>query len=61
VVKGFLLSVPLQVEGFCQIQRRFLQRQPVNGGPQVQNVALDGTVGLDLNQANPVSAICKLF
>ena len=46
-VNGFLFSVPLQVEGFCQIQCCFVQRQAAHGGPQVQHVALGGAVGLE--------------
>jgi len=58
VVNGLLFSVPLQVEGFCQIQRRFIQRQAAQGGPQIQHVALGGTVGQEaladvLVQVNP--------
>lgn len=42
----FLFSVPVQVEGFGQVQGRFIQRPAVNGGPKVQDVALDCTIGL---------------
>ena len=36
----------MQVEGLRQMQGRFVQRQTVNGGPQVQDVALSRTICL---------------
>src|SRR5712691_2431063 len=44
---GFLFSVLLELEGLGQVYGRFIQRQAVNSGPKIQNVALDGTVGLE--------------
>jgi len=44
---GFLFSVPGQVEGFRQLQRRLVQRQFVEGCPQVQDVALGAAVRVE--------------
>ncbi len=41
---GFLFSVPWDPEGFCHVERGFIQGQAMHGGPQVQHIALSAEV-----------------
>ena len=44
---GCLFSIPWQVEGFSQMQGCFIERQMVQGSPEVQDVALGGALCLE--------------
>src|ERR1700675_5019693 len=44
---GFLFSVTRQMEGGGEVQGGVVQRQAVQRRPEVEDVALDGTVGLE--------------
>src|SRR6266436_5328315 len=44
---GFLFSVPGQVEGCRQMDGGFVERQAMDSSPQVQDVAVGGTIGLE--------------
>ena len=46
-VYGCLFSVPVQVEHVCQVQRGFIERQPVVSSPEVQSVPLGLAIGLE--------------
>ena len=43
----FLFSVPGEVEGFSQMQGSIIKRQLVDSGPQVEDVAVHATIGLE--------------
>src|SRR5580658_3874806 len=49
---GFLFSVEGRLQGECsrQVDSRFVQRELVDGRPEVQGVALGGTVGVEATE-----------
>jgi hypothetical protein len=44
---GFLFSVPEQVEGLGQVEGGVVQRQSMDGRPEVQHVPLDPAIGVE--------------
>ena len=47
---GFLFSVPGKPEGLGQMQRRVVQRQAMDGRPEVQRIALDPAIRLEASE-----------
>jgi len=43
---GFLFSVPLESEGFRQLEGGFVQRQVMDRSPEIENVAVGTAVGV---------------
>src|SRR5271156_573309 len=44
---GFLFSVPQQMEGLSQVQGGVVERQTMDGRPEVQHVPLDPAIGVE--------------
>jgi hypothetical protein len=47
---GFLFSVPRQPEGLGQVQGSVVQRQPMDGSPEIERVALHTAVLLEASK-----------
>src|SRR5439155_17257033 len=44
---GFLFSIPEQVESLRQMQRGLVERQAMNGRPEIQDIAVHGAIRLE--------------
>ena len=44
---GFLFSIPGKSEGLGQVQGGVVQRQPMDGRPEIQRVALDSAIRVE--------------
>src|ERR1700734_1908844 len=44
---GFLFPVPEQMEGLGQVQGGVVERQTMDGCPEIQHVALDPAIGVE--------------
>ena len=55
---GFLFSVAWDAEGFRQVQGGLVERQMVDGGPEVEHIALSSAIGVEAVEDVPAQ-VCR--